>query len=232
MTAMTANELITQGYRDAHKIARGVTLTSDQLNDGLDRLNDIINFWQTKGMKLHLQTEATLTLTAALQPHTLMTGGTLNVERPTRVIEATYWDSSSNSRPLVPLSRDEWTRLSNRTTTGTPTQYFAEKLYDRINLYLWPVVDSTAATGTIHLWLQSQATNVATGENTRFPKEWALALRWALADELAQGMPESVQQRCQARAIAYRHELEDWDVEDAETYFQPDARMQGGSRFR
>ncbi len=53
-----------------------------------------------------------------------------------------------------------------------------------------------------------------------------MALRWGLADDICTGQPGEIMRRCAERAKAYREALEDWDVEDAATQFQPDP--QGG----
>lgn len=235
MTAMTASALITMGYRDAGKLAYGATLSAGQLSEGLDRLNDIINLWQTQGLKLFLETETVVTLVAGQQSYSFMPSGDVDMTRPLEVKFATYWDSNDVSRPLDAISRQEWTYLTNRTEQGSVNQYYVEKLYDRLNLYLWSVPDTTAATGTVHVVLRNQATNPAVvGDSTRFPPEWGMALRWAVADDLATGMPDSIVQRCSTRAESFRLALEAWDVEQAETYFQPDPRMQsmGASKFR
>lgn len=234
MTAMTATAIVTKAYQDAQRLARFASLSADQEADGLDRLNDIINLWQTQGMKLFLDVEHTVTLAASQQLYSFMTGGDVSVSRPLEVKFASYWDSDSNSRPLQPISRQEWMALSNRTTEGSVNQYFVETLYDRLNLYLWNTPDTTAATGTLRVVVRSQATNPALiSSAVVFPPEWAIALRWGLADELASGMPDATQTRCQLRAQAYREALEAWDVENGtETYFQPDPRSAHYSRFR
>lgn len=234
MTSMVASSIITKAYQDAQKLPRYGSLSADQLADGLDRLNDMINLWQTQGLKLFLESETIVTLVSGQQKYSFYPTGDVAMTKPLEVKDATYWDSGNSSRPLNSLSRQEWTELSARTIAGSVNSYFVEKLYDRINLYLWSVPDATAAAGTMHVILRNQASNPATtAASVLFPPEWAIALRWGLADELATGMPDSVQQRCQSRAVAYRAALEDWDVENVETYFQPDQRMVGqGSRFR
>lgn len=233
MTAMTATAIVTKAYQDCQRLARFASLVADQQTDALDRLNDIINLWQTQGLKLFLDYEHTVTLVASQGTYSFRSGGDVNVSRPLEVKHVSYWDSNSVSRPLHPISRQEWSSLSNRTQTGSVNQYFAEKLYDRLNLHLWNVPDSTAAAGTLRVVVRAQADNPATiGANVLFPPEWALALRWGLADELATGMPDAVQARCAQRARAYREALEDFDVENTETYFQPDQRGLTASRFR
>lgn len=233
MTAMTGTAIVTKAYQDCQRLARFATLTSDQQSDGLDRLNDLINLWQTQGIKLFLDYEHTVTLVAGQQMYSFRSGGDVNVTRPLEVKHASYWDSSSVSRPLNPISRQEWSSLPNRTQTGSVNEYFVEKLYDRLNLYLSQTPDATAATGTLRVVVRAQATNLTSiGAAVVFPAEWAMALRWGLADELSSGMPDSVQQRCQLRAQAYREALEAFEVENAEMYFQPDPRSAPASRFR
>lgn len=235
MTAVVPSAIIPLAYRDAGKLALGATPSANQYADALDRMNDLINVWQTQGLRLWLETETVVTLVAGQQMYSMYPSGDVAITRPLEVKEASYWDTNSVSRPILPISRQEWTALTSRPTEGSVNQYFVEKLYDRLNLYLWMVPDTTAAAGTVHVVLRNQATNPATiSDSTRLPPEWAIALRWGLADELSTGMPEAIVQRCQARAASFFEALNSWDVEQAETYFQPDPRttMYNGGGFR
>ena len=58
-----------------------------------------------------------------------------------------------------------------------------------------------------------------------------MALRWALADDSATGQPALIMDRCERKAHEYRRLLEDWDVEDVPTRFQP-SHEGGGYRSR
>jgi hypothetical protein len=233
MTAMTASALVTAGYRDAQKLARGATLPADLLAEGIERLNDLINLWQTQGLKLFLESETDVPLVAGQQRYTFGPGGNIDMQKPLRIKEAAYWDEFDNSRPIFPISRQEWTSLTTRTAIGSINQYFVEKGAQILSLYLWQIPGPNEAKGKVKVVLHNSQRNVAVGADTvGWPIEWGLALRWGIADEVSFGMPEAVQQRCQQRAQAYRQALEDWDVEDAETYFQPDHRTLAASRFR
>jgi hypothetical protein len=67
----------------------------------------------------------------------------------------------------------------------------------------------------------------------QFPPEWRMAARWGLAADLATGQPQTVIERCEAKAAMYLETLENWDVEDAPTQFQADPRMaQHSGNFR
>lgn len=233
MTALTAQALVTSGYRDAQKLARGAALPSDLLADGMDRLNDLVNLWQTQGLKLFLESETTVPLVAGKQMYSFSPTGDIVMEKPLRAKDAAYWDQFGNSRPLIPISRQEWTDLTTRTAIGSVNQYFIEKHVGQLNMHLWQIPGEVEAKGHVKIVIHNQTKNVTISTDTvGFPIEWALALRWGIADEVSFGMPEAVQQRCQARAQAYRQALEDWDVEDTETYFQVDSRAVKASKFR
>lgn len=231
MTTNTASAIIAKAYADANKLSRGASPSAAQLTEGLDRLIDIINLEQVRGLKLFLEFEAVVTLVAGQQLYSFMPGGSYSIARPLRILAAAYWDTQNNATPLTPLARMDWATLTNRTSQGRPNQFFPERLADRMNMYLWQVPDTQAATGTIHATLLSQAVNPTISAATGFPIEWVMFLRWALASDLATGMPQEVIMRCEAKAREYREILESFDVEEAQTRFQPNYAIMQGSAF-
>lgn len=233
MTAANAGAIVLKAYQDAQKVPEGGSLSPSQLASGIDRLNDLVNLWQTQGLKLFLEQEVPVTLVAGVQTYDARPGGRINMTRPLQAKSASYVDSFGNSRPLDLIGRSDWTALSQRSQQGSVNQFYPEKLADRLNINLWNVPDTNAATGSLLVVFRVQTGNyVNSSDALVFPIEWTLALRWAIADEVCFGQPEPVQARCQSRAQAYRQALEDWDVEEAETTFQPDGRYSTGSRFR
>lgn len=228
MTAPADNtpiSIISDAYQDAGLIQQGDTPTSEQIVQGMRRLTDLINLWQTQGLKLWLNVDTSVTLTAGVGTYRFGPGYDVDMTKPLRVIEAYYRDLNGIRRPLVPLSWDDYIRLSQVTTTGAINSYFVNKQQSYLSVFFWLIPDATAATGTAHLLFQTQVTNfISVTETMNFPVEWRIALRWGLADELATGQPQAIMDRCQQRAITYRTMLEDWDVEDAPTSFAPDQR--------
>lgn len=228
----TAGRLIRFAMKDAGWLQEGDDPNSEQLAENLQRLNDMINMWQTQGLKLFLLKDQSITLVAGQATYTLGTGGDVSMNKPLRVLQA-YWLSSANIRtPLNPLSWEEYLRLSQTTSTGAINSYFVNKQTTLLNVSFWNTPDAVAATGTCHLLITQQASNmISLDESVAFPPEWFMALRWGLADEISSGQPESVQQRCQMRAAAFREALEGWDVEDASTRFEPNAQLTPSSSF-
>ena len=237
MTAPADNtplSIIQDAYFDAGYLQEGQQVNSEQIVNGMRRLTDLINLWQTQGLKLWLNVDTSITLVAGTATYTLGPAGTVTMTRPLRVLECWYADANGIRRPLSPLSWNEYTRLSQVTQSGALNSYFVNKQQATLNVSFWLVPDAVAATGTAHLLLQTQVTNfISVTETMNFPVEWRIALRWGLADELATGQPQTIMDRCQGRAAAYREMLESWDVEDASTRFTPDNRGMGfGGKFR
>lgn len=232
MTTTVASAIIQKAYQNAGKIARGATPSSAQQTDALSTLYDVIAFEVTKGLKLFLETETTITLVSGQTTYSIYPTGSVSQVRPLRVKEAAYWDSTGAIRPLTPLSREEWTRQSGRSGSGAVSQYFVEKLYDRLNFNCWHTPDAVAATGTVRAVLANQGSlPAALTDDVRFPPEWNIFLQWRLAQELAVGMPQEILSRCDAMAQNYREQLEGFDVEDAPVFFTVDTQGMSGSKF-
>lgn len=220
--------ILQDAYFDAGLLQEGDSLNPEQIVTGMRKMTDLINLWQTQGLKLWLNVDTSITLVAGTGTYELgptADGGTVDMTKPLRVIEAYYLDSTSIRRPLIPLSWDDYIRLSQVNQQGALNSYFVNKKQLTLSVFFWLIPDTTAATGTAHLLLQTQVTNfISVTETMNFPIEWRIALRWGVADEICTGQPQAIMDRCQQRAQAYRTMLEDWDVEDAPTSFAPDSR--------
>lgn len=230
----SCSRIIQLAYEDAGLVQEGESPSSDQWIKGLSRLNDLTNMLQTRGIKLFLNQTVTVPLVAGKGTYTLFPGGDVNITKPTQVLEAYYIDPTSVRRPLLSFAWHDYLMLSQQSQQGALNSYFTDKQIDRINLAFWQVPDTIAATGTVQLLVRAQVTNLATLQDTmNFPPEWFMALRWALADELATGQPDSIVARAAGKAKEYLAFLEGWDTEDAPTRFVLDPRAAyADSRFR
>lgn len=229
----TPASIIQDAYFDSGWLQEGQTCNGEQIVAGMRKLTDLVNLWQTQGLKLWLNVDTPITLVAGTSTYTLGPAGTVPMTKPLRVMEAWYADANGIRRPLIPLSWNDYARLSQVTKQGAINSYFVNKQQLVLSVFFWLVPDANAALGTAHLLTQTQVTNFITvTETMNFPIEWRIALRWGLADELATGQPQSIMDRCAQRALAYRTALEDWDVEDASTRFAVDTQHRQGGSFR
>jgi hypothetical protein len=227
----TPDRLIRQALRDCGRLQFGSTPTSEQVDDAQSRLADIINTWQTQGLKLWLNSIVSLTLVEDQVSYTIGPAASPATTKAARILAGWFVSADDARRPLHPLSWTEYYNLGQHTTSGAVNSYFVDKQLLNLVVKLWSPPDATAALGTVELLRQELA--VAWTELTSdvaFPVEWFQALRWGLADELCSGQPQLIMERCERKAMMYRELLEDWDVEDTSTRIAPD--MQGMSRSR
>lgn len=227
----TVYGIINDAMFDAGLLQEGSAPNSDHLATNMRRLCDIINLWQTQGLKLFLMEDIAIDLITNQSTYTMKPSGDVNMTKPLRVLQGYVLTTGNIRRPINSMSWDDYMRLSQITgNSGTVSSYFINKLATSLNAFFWNAPNATEAANTAHLLVQIQANNpINLEENVSFPQEWRIALRWALADDICTGQPQAIMDRCAARAEAYREALEDWDVEDTVTTFVPDSRINQSS---
>lgn len=235
----TPSSIIEDAFLHAGKTKLGQTPSGEQLAQAMRAMIGLINYIQTKGLKLWLNATVDLPLVGGQGTYSFGPSGDVVMPKPLRVIQADYIQYPIDNeviRPLTVLSWDDFMLLSQRNQQGAPNSYFVNKKQLELDVFIWLVPDSQAATqGFVQLLMQLQVENFTNiTETMNFPVEWRLYLEWGLADQLSVGQPDSIIQNCSARAETYRMALEDWDIEDAPTRFSPDSQrgQYGSSRFR
>lgn len=232
--------IIRDAFQDAALLPdEGQDLSPEQIAKGLRRLRDIILFFQTKGIKLWLNVDTAVPLVAGQAVYTFSPAGYVVMSRPLRAIQGYYLYTTTNVRRQISvMSWKDYLQLGISGTLtsarGTISQYFVNKKQSSMEVTFWLCPDTNeAANGQAHVLLQTQATVPTTlDETVNFPEEWRIALRWALAADLATGQPSAVIDRCEGKAELYRQALEEWDVEDTPFSVAPDPRSMQQSSFR
>lgn len=224
----TPFRIIKDAMYEAGLLARGHDPSSESLAQYNNRLQDMFQWMQTRGLKLWLEYDVAITPVAGQALYALgptAAGGNVNMVKPVRCKEVYYTDQSGNRRPLIPMGRSEWDTLSTVTTLGAMTSWYGEKHQLTYNLWMWLTPDSTQVSGTIHAILQQQMNSIVTLVDTiNLPIEWYLTVMWLLASQICTRQPQKVIDRCEKMAAQFLQDLEDWDVEDADTRFTPDTR--------
>lgn len=230
--------IIEDAMRAAGYLAEGDLPTSNQLAEYMRRLNDLVNVWQTQGLKLWLLQDLSISLVAGQNLYTIgpATGNSLVMNKPTQVIDSAYVLNPTTNirRPLVPLSWAAWMKLSQVTgNNGTISSYFVDMQSAVLNLWVWNTPDTLEAANSVHILIRQQVNNsINLEQSTQFPQEWRIALVWGLADEICTGQPQAIMLRCAQRALAYRTLLEDYEVEMPDVRFSLDSRYtQSRRRF-
>lgn len=219
----TVYGIINDAMHDAGLLQEGDDPNSEQLATYMRRLCDVINLWQTQGLKLFLQEEISIPLVAGQQQYEVNPVPGTVPSKHLRVLQGLIVSPSGQRRPINAISRNEWLRLSQVDgNNGTINSYFVDKQATSLNVRFWNTPGVFEAANTALLLVQTQAANPINLEsNVSFPQEWRIALRWGLADDICTGQPQAIMDRCAQRAVTYREMLEDWDVEDVQTTFAP-----------
>jgi hypothetical protein len=207
MSDTTAYRVICNAMQNAGYLATGDEPSSEQVATYMNRLNDFINYQQTKGLKLWLQEDFAISLTAGVggpgNPYSLGPTGNIVMTKPLRIPDSGnyYLDVNNIRRPVNVLAKVDYSLLSNVYQGGPITSIYVDKQQITLNVYTWYIPDTIAAMGSLHVLLQQQITNVVSiTDNMAFPLEWFLYLHWGLADEICTGQPQTIMDRCQQRA--------------------------------
>ena len=138
------------------------------------------------------------------------------------ILEAVYRNSSSVDSPLTKINRSTYQALSNKTATGTPSQYFVQRFIDKITITLYLTPGSSEAGNKLNFYFVKRIQDVGDYTNaTDVPYRFAPCMVSGLAFYLAQ---KYAPQRVQELKLLYEDELARALAEDGSsnsTYITP-----------
>ena len=116
-----------------------------QLKSARRSLNILFQEWANRGLHYWEVANNSITLVADQATYTMFrstadgTSDATAVYGVDDVLEASYRNSNVDT-PLTKINRSQYQALSNKTSTGTPSQYFVQRFIDKITitLYLTP----------------------------------------------------------------------------------------------
>lgn len=223
------DDLITEALKILEVLEEGQSASATQLSDSLPPLQLLIKSMANKGLFLWKRTNISVTPLVEDQANYTFGPSNFGSALSLRIYDVTLKETSSSiERPIRPMSLEEYESLSNKTTSGQPTQYYWKKLNTSSILYLWPVPDATTAAGyTVEVVAQTQFEDMtATATNFDFPVEWLDAIVYQLAVRLAPmfGYPLEKRKYLKMEAAEKLEEALDFDQEDASVYIKPSQR--------
>ena len=98
--------------------------------------------WTNIGAALSTTITLITTLTDSVAVDNHVYSYTVKTPRPLELIEARLHDSSDRERPLTMVSRDEYMRLSNKTSTGQANQIYYDSQTVEGIMNIWPACKS------------------------------------------------------------------------------------------
>ena len=202
-------------------------VSGNQLRMARRSLNIMFQEWANRGLHYWEVANNNITLVADQAVYTMFrstgdgTSDATAVYGIDDVLEASYRNSNVDT-PLTKINRSQYQALSNKTSTGTPTQYFVQRLIDRVTITLYLTPGSSEAGNTINYYYVKRIQDVGDYTNaTDVPYRFVPCMASGLAFYLAQKFkPQMVQQM----KMLYEDELQRALSEDgspSSTYISP-----------
>ena len=199
-----------------------------QLKSARRSLNILFQEWANRGLHYWEVANNNITLVADQAEYTMFrstsdgTSSTTAVYGVDDVLEASYRNSNVDT-PLTKINRSQYQALSNKTSTGTPSQYFVQRFVDKTTLTVYPTADSSNASNDLHFYYvkRLQDADSTYTDATNVPYRFVPCMVAGLAFYLSQKVNP---QLTQAMKLLYEDELARALAEDgsaASTYITP-----------
>jgi len=199
-----------------------------QLKSARRSLNILFQEWANRGLHYWEVANNSITLVADQATYTMFrstadgTSDATAVYGVDDVLEASYRNSNVDT-PLTKINRSQYQALSNKTSTGTPSQYFVQRFIDKTTVTVYPCPDSTAASKDMHIFFVKRIQDVDSTytDATDVPYRFVPCMTAGLAYYLA---IKNAPDRVQMLKMLYEDELQRALQEDgssSSTYISP-----------
>ena len=183
---MKGLDLLSTSARLAGLLASGEQLQGNMPAEMLVILQDMIDDWQSDGLKIYQENILTFPLTIGTQTYTLGPGGVFNATRPAKIQRAGMLLTGSNpiQPPEIPISvldYDGWSNIRVKNITGNyPLNVYPDYAFPLMTLYFYQI-PGLACSVVLYAWNPlSTFPDLATTDVT-FPPSYARALKHNLA---------------------------------------------------
>ena len=189
-----------------------------QLKTARRSLNIMFQEWANRGLHYWEVANNNITLVADQAVYTMFrstgdgTSDATAVYGVDDVLEAVYRNSSNVDTPLTKINRSTYQALSNKTSTGTPTQYYVQRFIDKVTITLYLTPGSSEAGNKLNYYYVKRIQDVGDYTNaTDVPYRFVPCMVSGLAFYLAQ---KYAPDRVQAMKLYYEDELQRALAED------------------
>ena len=193
-------------------------VSGNQLRIARRSLNIMFQEWGNRGLHYWEVANNSITLVNGQATYTMFRSTSDGTSDATAVygvddiLEAVYRNSSSVDTPLTKINRSSYQALSNKTSTGQPTQYFVQRFIDKVTITLYLTPGSSEAGNTFNYYYVKRIQDVGDYTNaTDIPYRFVPCMASGLAFYLAQ---KFAPQRTQELKLLYEDELQRALAED------------------
>jgi len=210
-TVFDKNFSIDEIIEDAYERIGFQGVSGNQLKTARRSLNIMFQEWANRGLHYWEVGNNSITLVNNQAVYTIFrstgdgTSDATAIYGVDDILEAVYRNSSSVDSPLTKISRSTYQALSNKTATGTPSQYFVQRFIDKITITLYLTPGSAEAGKFLNFYFVKRIQDVGDYTNaTDVPYRFVPCMVAGLAFYLAQKFSP---QRGQEMKLYYEDEL-------------------------
>ena len=181
-----------------------------QLKSARRSLNILFQEWANRGLHYWEVANNNITLVADQAVYTMFrstgdgTSDATAVYGVDDVLEASFRNSNVDT-PLTKINRSQYQALSNKTSTGVPTQYFVQRFIDKVTITLYLTPGSDQAGKFINFYYVKRIQDVGDYTNaTDVPFRFVPCMTSGLAYYLAQKYQPNL---IQPMKLAYEDEF-------------------------
>ena len=203
------------------------SVSGNQMRQARRSLNILFQEWGNRGLHYWQIGNNSITLVNGQAVYTMFrstgdgTSSTTAVYGVDDVLEVAYRNSNVDS-PLTKINRSQYQALSNKTSTGQPTQYFVQRLIDRVTITLYLTPGSSEAGKFINYYYVKRIQDVGDYTNAAdVPYRFVPCMVSGLAFYMAQKFkPQMVQQMKLLYEDEFQRALSE-DGSPSSTYISP-----------
>lgn len=178
----TALSVITRAMQKIGALTKNETPSSDEANDALETLNDLISSWSNDSSKIYARVTESFTLTPADGEYTIGPSGNFNTAWPIKILQA-YTRSGTVDTHLKILSEENYSLLTIKSQPGPVDCLTYTPGYPLGTIKLWPI---PSAADSLFILSEKELASLATlGTDISFPPGWKRALIYNLAIDLS-----------------------------------------------
>ena len=207
-----------------------------QLKSARRSLNILFQEWANRGLHYWEVANNNITLVADQAVYTMFrstgdgTSDATAVYGVDDILEAVYRNSSSVDTPLTKINRSTYQALSNKTSTGQPSQYFVQRFIDRVTITLYQTPGTSQAGKFLNYYYVKRIQDAGAFTNaTDVPYRFVPCMVSGLTFYLSQ---KYAPQRTQEFKLLYEDELQRALSEDgssSSSYITPQSYFTGVS---
>ena len=192
------DDIITEGYE---RIGR-FDYSGNDIKTARRSLNIMFQEWANRGLHYWEIANNDITLVSGQAVYTMFRSSADGTSDATAVfgvddvLEAVYRNSDNTDFPLTKINRSAYQGLSNKTSTGVPTQYYVQRFIDKVTITLYLTPGSSEAGNKLNYYYVKRIQDVGDYTNEAdVPYRFVPCMVAGLAYYLAQKFsPQLVQQ--------------------------------------